>query len=214
MDILVGILFVILGLTLATSGLRVFFAVLPIVGFISGFGVGATSVTAWLGDGFLSTATGWIVGIILGLVFAFFSYMYWYIGALLAAGSAGALLLSGLFSAFGVNTGWLLFIIGLIGAIVFIFAAMVLKLPMYVVLVNTAILGAYVTIAGLLLVFNRKDLENFDWGVARAATHDSWLWWLVLVVVAVVGIMSQLSMVARVQLPADYWVKADTESRN
>lgn len=210
MDILVGILFVVLGLTVATSGLRVFFAMLPLVGFLAGFGLGATIIAGWFGDGFLSTVSGWVVGIILGLVFALLSYMYWYIGALLSAGASGALLLSGLFSAFGVDSGWVLFILALIGATVFVFAAMVLNLPVYVVLVNTAILGAYTTVAGLLLVFNRKDLENFDWGAARAAAHDSWFWWLVLVAIVVFGIFSQMSMVSRVHLPEQHWVKADS----
>lgn len=210
MDILVGLLFLVVGGALAMAGLRVFFAMLPLVGFLAGFGLGATLITAWLGDGFLSTATGWIVGILVGLVFAFFSYMYWYVGALLSAGASGSLLLSGIFSTFGVNTGWILFIIALVGAALFIFVAMMLNLPVYIVLVNTAISGAYAIIAGLLLLFDRRDLENFDWGVARAATHDSWLWWILLIVIVAVGIFSQMGMIARVRFPRERWVKANS----
>lgn len=210
MDILVGLFFIVLGGALVLSGLRVFFAMLPLVGFLAGFGLGATVITAWLGDGFLQSATGWIVGIVLGLLFAAFSYMYWYVGALLSAGASGALLLSGLFSLFGVNAGWALFIAALIGAMLFIFAAMVLNLPIYVVLINTAIVGAYGVIGGLMLVLNRVDRGDFDWGVARAATNDSLLWWVLLVVLVIVGITSQMNMIARITLPEDRWSKAET----
>lgn len=209
MDILIGIFIGILGLTLAFSGLRVFFAMLPIVGFITGFFAGATLITYWLGDGFLSTVTGWVVGAVLGIGFALVSYLWWYAGALLAAGSSGSLLLSGIFSMFGVNNGVVLTIIAIVGAIAFIMLALVLNLPIYIVLWNTAILGAHGVIAGLLLIFNLVDREEFDWGVSRAIVHESWFWWIVMVVIAIVGIFSQMRIIDRVTLPQNRWSKAE-----
>ena len=209
MDILVGLFVIVIGLTLATSGLRVFFAMLPLVGFVTGFFAGATLITNWLGDGFLATATGWIVGIGLGLLFAAISYLYWYVGAIMAAGVSGALILSGIFSAFGVNSGALLVTLAIVGAVVFIIAAMVMNLPVYVVLVNTAIMGAYMVIGGLMLLFNRADLDEFDWGLARTAAYDSWFWWLVLVALVAFGIFSQLALISRVSFPDEKWVKAE-----
>ncbi len=209
MDILVGLLVGIIGLTLAFSGLRVFFAMLPLVGFVAGFGVGATLITGWFGDGFLSTVTGWVVGIVIGLLFAMISYMWWYIGALMAAGASGSLLFSGIFSAFGVNSGVLLTSLAIAGAILFIIGAMVLNLPVYVVLVNTAILGAYMTIGGLLLIFDRKDIKEFDWGAARAMVYDSWFWWIVLVVIVAAGIISQMKSVTSVQLPNEKYTRVE-----
>ncbi len=205
MDLLVGILIIVLGLGLVFAGLRVFLAMLPIVGFLTGFFLGATLINSWLGDGFLATAAGWIAGLIAGLAFAAISYLYWYVGAILASGATGALLLSGIFSAFGVDNGVVLFILALVGAAIFIFVAITLNLPVYVVLVNTAISGAYMVIGGLLLLFDRVDRGAFDWGIARAAVYDSWLWWLVLVVLAAAGIFSQLRNIAEVTLPERGW---------
>ena len=210
MDILVGLFVILIGLALVTSGLRVFFAMLPLVGFVTGFFAGATLITNWLGDGFLATATGWIVGIALGLVFAALSYLYWYVGAIMAAGASGALMFSGIFSAFGVNSGVLLVTLAIVGAMLFIIAAMVMNLPVYVVLVNTAIMGAYMVIGGLMLVFNRADLDEFDWGLARAAAYDSWFWWLILVALVAFGIFIQLAMISRVTFPDEKWVKVET----
>lgn len=209
MDILIGIFIGIIGLTLAFSGLRVFFAMLPIIGFVTGFFAGATLITGWLGDGFLSTVTGWVVGLILGVAFSLVAYLWWYAGALLAAGSSGALLLSGIFSLFGVNNGVILMVLAIVGAVLFIFLALVLNLPVYVVLWNTAIVGAHMVIAGLLLVFNQKDLEEFDWGVARAIAHENWFWWILTVVIAVAGIFSQMQIINRIALPQNRWTRAD-----
>lgn len=209
MDILIGILLGIVGLTVAFSGLRVFFAMLPLVAFISGFFAGATLITNWLGDGFLSTATGWIVGLVLGVLFSIVSYLWWYAGALLAAGSSGALLLTGIFSLFGVDSGWVLTIVAIIGSIAFIFLALALNLPIYVVLVNTAILGAHGVVAGLLLLFNQVDASELNWGVARAIVLENWFWWIVMVVVAVLGMASQLQLVNQVRLPEERWSKVE-----
>lgn len=209
MDILLGLLIGLLGLTVAFSGLRVFFAMLPIVGFITGFFAGATLITNWLGDGFLSTISGWIVGLILGVLLAFVSYLWWYAGALLAAGTSGALLLSGLFSIFGVNSGTVLTVIAIVGAVLFILAALMFNLPIYVVLVNTAFVGAHMLVGGLLLIFNLVDKEEFDWGIARAIAHENWFWWIVVVVVAAFGIVSQMRIIDRIRFPHNRWSKVE-----
>lgn len=209
MDILMGLLIGIMGLTLAFSGLRVFFFMLPIVGMVTGFFAGAHLIHSWLGDGFLSTATGWIVGLIVGFLFAIVSYLWWYVGALMSAGASGALIFSGIFSAMGVNSGVLLVSIGIVGAALFILGAMILNLPVYVVLVNTAIVGAYMVVAGLMLIFGSKNLEEFDWGIARAAATDKWYWWIILVAVAVAGMLSQLQIINTIRLPENKWTKAE-----
>lgn len=209
MDILVGILMVVVGLTVAVSGLRMFFFMLPIAGFVTGFFAGATLIDNWWGGSFLSTATGWIVGLALGIGFAIISYLWWYAGAILAAGASGALLLSGLFAAFGVSSGAMLVTFAIIGAVLFMVIAMMLNLPIYVVLVNTAIIGAYMVIGGLILIFSRQDLDDFGYGAAVSAVNDSWWWWLVLVAVAGFGIASQLAMINSVRMPEDKWIKAE-----
>lgn len=210
MDILVGILMALVGASLVFSGLRVFFFMLPIVGFVTGFFAGATLISNWFGDGFLATATGWVIGFILAVIFAALSYLYWYFGAILAAGASGALLLSGIFSAFGVTSGVILASFAIVGAVAFMILALVLNLPVYIVLVNTAIIGSYMVIAGLLLMLNRADLDEFGWGVAVEAVQDSWFWWLVLIALVAAGIFSQLNKIASVSLPEEKWVKVET----
>lgn len=212
MDILLGILLVVFGLVITFMGIQVFFATLPLLGFIFGFFVGAAAIEALFGDGFLSTVTGWIIGGVVGLLFALLSWFWWYAGVLLSAGAFGSVLGTGLVRAFGSDAEWLLFIFGLIGFIAVMAVTLVLNLPIYIVIVNTAFAGASVLITGVLLIINRVDYEELGYGTAVSVIEDSWWWILVWSVLAAMGMIFQLSMRSSIQLPEDRWVNGSTAS--
>lgn len=212
-DILIGLLLLIVGVGLTLWGLRVFFLMLPILGFLSGFFVGATLIAGWFGDGFLSTLGSWIAGILIGLLFAVASYLYWYIGAILGAASLGALAGAGLMSLFNVDTGWIILLVAFIGAALAAIAAFILRLPIYIVIVQTALAGATAVIAGLMLVFNLIELDEFRFGATWAIVNHSWLWMILLILVGAVGIAAQLRQVAMVRFPLDRWVRADAAAK-
>ncbi len=206
MDIFVGLFLIVFGFAIAFIGIQVFFAVLPILGFITGFFAGSIAVTGLLGDGFLSTVTGWIVGAVIGVGFAIIAWYWWYAGVLLSAGASGALLASTLAEAIGVSAGWALFLFGAIGAAAFMFVTLVLNLPVYLVIVNTAIAGASIVIGGVMLLFDRIDTEELNEGVGIAIAEVSWWWVLAWAVIAAVGIGRQLALKDRIELPSDRWV--------
>jgi hypothetical protein len=207
-DMLVGILALILGLAVAFTGLRLWFVMLPFWGFVAGFFIGAAGFQAIFGDGFLSTVTGWVIGFFAGLFFAAISYIWWYAGAIIAAGTAGALLGSGLMAAIGIDNGFLLFVGASIGALLFALGALMFALPIFVVIVNTAIAGAAAVVTGAMLILNRVNLEELQYGPAWTLVNQEWFWLIGLVAVAVMGIGAQLRMVGEAQLPQDHWVKA------
>ena len=127
MDILLGILLVLFGLAVTFFGLQVFFATLPILGFIFGFFLGAGGVESIWGDSFLSTATGWIVGFVLGALFGLISWIWWYAGVLLGAGAFGAALGTGILHLFDKTpSDWLLFIFAALGFVTIVVLALLL----------------------------------------------------------------------------------------
>jgi len=207
-DIFVGLALIIVGLVGCLMGLRVFFVALPIIGFVAGFFVGAAGIAALLGDSFLSNATGVIVGAIVGLVFATASYFFWYVGALLSAAASGALIGSAITQALGVDSGVVVFIVAAAVALAFFMAAMALALPIYVVIVNTAFVGAAGIVTGLLLVFNQINRVDLDYGLAWATVEESWFWMVAWIVLAVVGMLYQIQSIASVRLPEDRWTQA------
>lgn len=209
MDLLVGIILIVLGGFLALAGLRVFFIALPIMGFIVGMAAGLALMDRLFDNQFLSTTSGIIVGIVLGIVGAVISYMFWYFAIILGASFIGASLGTGLMNAINVDGQWIIFFVAVIGAIALALLTVLLNLPIYWVIVNTAFVGATVLIGGAMLALNRIDRADLDYGTLWAAIDESWFWIIAWVVVAAVGIGAQLSMITQTTLPEEKWTKLE-----
>jgi hypothetical protein len=208
MDILLSIFLVVFGLVITFAGIQVFSATLPVLGFVFGFFLGAELVHVVLNDGFLGTVTGWIVGIGVGIAFGAIAWYWWYAGVILSSGALGAVLASGLAEALGARSGVTLFIVSVIGFAAFFFLAFVYYAPIYLVILNTAGVGATIVVAGVLLLFNRIETEALGIGAASAAIRESWWWTLVWFALAIAGIGYQLGTRQRVHLPENRWVPA------
>lgn len=208
MDFLLGLLALIVGVAVCVAGLRVFFIMLPIWGFVAGFFTGAALVTAIFGDGFLSTTLGIIVGLVFAVLFAVLSYLYWYFAVLLAFGYAGGILGASLFASFGVDSAWLLFVIAVITGALFILAAVAVQLPIVLVIVNTAMAGAAIAIAGLLLVLDQMDRKEIGTGALWQKINDNWFLWIVWIIASAIGVGVQLQAVQQANLPTDRWTRA------
>lgn len=215
MEIIIGILLILIGLAVAFFGLRFWFILLPVFGAVAGFFLGARLIQDLFGTGFLSTATSWIVGIVLAIGFALLSWFVWYAGAIILAGAVGASLFSGIMHALFTNPwGWTLFIIALIGAIIFAAIALFLNLPLYIVIVNSALGGASLAVAGLMTILGMITLTELANGATVAVVDESrfqgagWLWVILWIIVAILGMLFQLQSMASVRLPEEKWVPA------
>jgi hypothetical protein len=167
------------------------------------------------GTGFLSTTVSWIVGIVVAIVFALLSWYVWYAGAIIMAGAVGASLFSGILHALFANPwGVVLFIVVLIGALVFAVGALVLNLPIYIVIINSALGGAALAVAGLLTVLGTTTTVELANGATVAVVDEArfqgagWLWVLAWIVLAIAGILYQLRSVDEIRLPEEKWVPA------
>ena len=214
MEILVGIVLALVGLAVCFFGLRFWFILLPVFGAVTGFFVGAGVMQDVFGTGFLSTATSWIVGIVVAVVFALLAWYVWYAGAIIMAGAVGASLFTGILHAIN-NQPWGLvaFVVALIGAVIFAVGALMLNLPIYIVIVNSAIGGASLAIAGLLTLLGTITTVELANGVTFAVVDEtsrglSWLWVLAWIVLVIAGIYYQLRSVNEARLPEQRWVPA------
>jgi hypothetical protein len=215
MEILIGLVIGIVGLAICFFGLRFWFILLPVFGAIIGFFIGARVVQDLFGTGFLSTGVSWIVGIVLGLLFAVLSWFVWYAGAIISAGAVGASLFSGILTAIFSNPwGVVAFVVAVVGAVVFAVGALVLNLPVYIVIVNSALGGASLAIAGLLTLMGRITTSELANGATVAVVDESrfqgagWLWVLLWIVLAIAGIFFQIRSMNEVVLPEEKWVRA------
>jgi hypothetical protein len=198
-DVLAGILIVLIGAVFCFRGYLAMRFVLPVWGLLVGFSVGAGLIAAITGDGFLSTAIGWIVGIVLALIFAALSYLYYEVAVILSLGFVGFTITAAVMAAIGISWSWLIFIVGVAVGLVVALAALVLQLPMVLLVVLTALGGASAMVSGLLLVFNRLDLEDFDNATITDNLDGRPLWTAIWIVLAIAGAVAQLKWINRVE---------------
>lgn len=183
-----------LGAAFCLWGYRIFLVLLPVWGFFAGFWLGASSITLLLGEGFLATTTGWIVGFVAGILLALFSYLFYALGVALIAGVAGYAIGTGLMAAIGITANWLLILVGLIVAVAIMVATFRFNLQKYVIIALTSIGGANAVILGVLLLFNRVGLDRVR-GAGNAiqpVLADSWFWAIAWLVVAAGAIFYQV----------------------
>lgn len=214
-QVIIGILLALVGLGVCFFGLRYWFILLPIFAAVAGFFVGARVIQEVFGTGFLSTGVSWIIGIIVGLVFALLSWFVWYAGAIIMAGAVGASLFSGILHAFFTNPwGIALFLVALVGAVLFAAIALFLNLPIYIVIVNSALGGAALAVAGVLVLIGSVTITELSTGAAVAVADEvrfqgaGILWYIVWIILAILGMLFQVQSISSVTLPEERWVPA------
>ncbi len=194
--LLVGIVAIAMGAAFMTLGYRLALILLPIWGFFAGFLLGAQILQDFFGDGFLATTASWIVGVIIGLVFAVLSYLFWYVAVVIVFASVGYWLGWGFMTLIGFSdTGIVAFAIGLLLGAVFAVAAFVTGVPLAALVVITAVAGAHVLIAGTLVIFGSIEVADLGDGVVRAIILENVGWWLAALGLAVLSIVFQLKTI-------------------
>ena len=194
MDFLFGLLAVGLGLAFCFLGVRLFILLLPIWGFLTGFSFGLVGTTTLLGTSLFADAVGIVVGVVLGLVFAVASYLIYGLAVLILGAGFGAGIGTAIMYALGFESAELLvFVVALIGAVVFAAAALFLNLPKWLAIVFTAVGGSGGVVAGIWLIFGRVTIEQVQNATnpLEAILDEGFLWAAVFVVLAVAGIAVQ-----------------------
>jgi hypothetical protein len=183
-----------IGLLFAFYGFRLFILLLPIWGFFAGFVIGAGAMTALFGEGFLVTVTSWVAGLVVGVIFAALSYLYYWFAVIFVGASLGFMAGEGLMALLGFDDGFLTFIVGVVAAVAFALAFIFLRVPKYLILVATSFGGASAAIAGLLLLIGLIPLSALANGTigAYAAHNLSWIWALAALALGVVALLFQM----------------------
>jgi hypothetical protein len=187
-----GLIAILFGLTLAFMGYRLMWIVLPIFGFFFGFALGAQTLQLLFGLGFLATITSWIVGFIVGAIFAVLSYLFYFLAVALLAGAAGYGLAVGLLTAIGLDPGFIVWLIGVIAGVVVALVVLRFNIQKYAVIVITAVWGTGVIIFTMLAAFGNLSPLELLLNPVRMAIQNSFLWLIFFLVVAGAGIFVQL----------------------
>jgi hypothetical protein len=177
------------GTVLAFSGYRLFLVLLPIFGFFFGFALGAHTIQAIFGGGFLSTVTGWIVGFFVALIFAVLSYLFYFVAVLLIAGSLGYAIGVGIVTLF-LDFGLIAWLVGIVVAIALAIITVVFNLQKWVIVIATSVMGASVIISTIVYMFNPTAVSLGD--PVQTVLDAGWWWILIGLVIAGLGIAAQI----------------------
>lgn len=149
-----GLIGLVFGMALTFAGYRLFYFLLPIWGFVFGLAFGAHTLQALIGEAFLATVTSWIVGFVVGLIFAALSYLFWSAAVVVVAGALGYSLTAGLLGWLGMDLGFVVWLIAVAVGVIIAGAALVLNLQKWVVIIATSVLGAGAVVGTFVLMFN------------------------------------------------------------
>lgn len=181
---MVGLL---LGAVICFGGYRFFLILLPIWGFFFGFGLGAQTVQALLGDAFFATVTSWVVGFVLALLFAVLSYLFYIVAVALIAGSLGYGLVVAIMGAIGFNFGVITWVLGIVVGVIFAWVTIRYNLAKYVIIIATALGGAGLAIGTLVLGVDGVSTAAATTDPIRTMLQGSPLLALVFIVMAAAG---------------------------
>jgi hypothetical protein len=196
--IVVGLLGIALGAAFCFAGFRWFLLLLPVWGLFVGFMTGASAVALLLGEGFLGTALGIGVGLVLAVVFALLSWFYWWGAVAVIAGTLGYALAHAVMEAIGFQAdGFLAAIISIVVGIVIGFGALAVNAPKYVAIILTAIAGASWLVVGVALLPGWVGTGELASGPLVALYREGIVWIIAWGVVAAAGIIAQLQMTRR-----------------
>lgn len=192
--LLAAVLSLVIGAVMLFAGRRVFIVLLPVFGFFAGFWIGAEFMHALIGTGFLGTVSGWVLGIILALIGAVLSYIFFPVGVALAVGVFVAGMVNGVLRWLGIEASWFLTIVGLAVGLVVAWVALWRGWESYIVMALTALGGALLMAMGLALLFGQITTAQLAAeGSAMRPLLDSSIWWSLLVIgLAVAGFILQM----------------------
>ena len=190
-DIVLGLFAIVAGAVILFAGQFVLRLVIPIWGFFAGFAFGAGLFSQLADERFLGTVLGWVSGFVCALLFALLAYLFYAVAVVLAMAAFGFAIGSGLVVALGIDWNWVAVLVGLVVGAVLGLVSVFGNMPMVVLAVASAVAGAVSVVGGLMLLFGALNSADFTRGTFTDAIENSWLWTLLLVVLAVVGIVAQ-----------------------
>lgn len=181
------------GLALMVGGYRFFLFLLPIWGFFAGFVLGAEAVQALFNTGLFATATSWVVGFVVGAVFALASYFFYFAAVAVVAGIFGYMIGVGVMDLIGLNgLEFITFVVALVVAVAAVIATIRFNLQKYVIIAATSIAGAAIIVGTIMMGVNGMSVIQLAESPLRALWAASPFMAIVFVVLAAAAIFLQV----------------------
>ena len=190
---------ILLGGFTALFGYKLFRLLLPLVGLVVGMMVGFGGVQGVFGSGVVSLTIAILMAIIVGVIMALLSFAFYDLAIVVLMAVLGATAFSYLGIAIGLeDNGFILFLLGVAGAVLGIMLSAGTYLSASVVFAATAFLGVALVMGGVLIFSGDINLDQLnDPGIIRsvvATVDQSFLWLFVWLAGSIAAMYAQIGM--------------------
>jgi hypothetical protein len=192
MQFVVAIVALLVGAAFCFAGFRFFLILLPIYGFVIGFNIGTDATTAIFGDGTFATVTSWVIGLVVAVVIAVLSYLFYYAAVALLGGAVGYAIGASAWGLIGNEYGAVAFVIGLVCGVALAVVVLLLNVPKYLVIVISGLGGAAAILAGWFVLIGKVPDDSIHWTVIGKLITENWLYLIIWGVLAAAGIIAQM----------------------
>ncbi len=208
-DVIVGLLAIAIGALFCFRGWLMLRIIIPIWGAFAGFVLGAGLVANIGNEGFLSSVLGWIVGVVVAVVFGLIAYLYYEVSVVIAMAAIGFSISTSVLVALGITWSWLTILSGVALGVILALVAILGNLPMVILTVLSAAAGASTIVGGLMLMFGVVDTSQFSSAATTEALDIDWWWYGIYIGLAVAGIIAQVRLVDRLTgSMRDSWIES------
>ncbi|PTR26679.1 uncharacterized protein DUF4203 [Rhodococcus sp. OK519] len=212
-DIVIGLLAIAVGAVFCFRGVPAMRFVIALWGAFAGLNLGAGLVSAITGDGVFATALGWIVGVLVAILFSVLAYLYYAVAVTLAMASVGFALGTAATVAVGVTWNWVIITVGVVLGVALAVLTLAVDLPAALLVIVSVLGGAVAIVGGAMLLTGVLDTADFDHASISETVDDDWWWYAAYLVLVVAGAVTQLRATGRERSLRDQWNPAATPSR-
>ena len=156
-----------------------------------GFFLGMHTLLFVFDVGLLATMTSVIVGVVLAVIFAALSYLFYRVAIALLAASLGYGIGLGLLQWIGLTPGFVTWLVSLALGGAFIYLTFKFRLEKYVILVETSLIGSAIILSALLSGTETTTALRMAENPIRELLQYSALWALLYIGIAAAGILVQ-----------------------
>lgn len=186
-----GLLTLVIGAVVCFGGFRFFRFLMVLVGFATGFVLGALGVSVFTKTVFLTGIWSWVAAIGGGLILGGLAFPFYAAGIAILAAGVGYLIGTGAMVYLGYGTGPITQGAGVGAALILVILLFVVRVHRAIVMVYTALAGAAIILAGALLLAGQLPLDTKAAYDPTAVLRAYPLWLLLWGGAALVGLGTQ-----------------------
>jgi hypothetical protein len=188
---IIAAILVALGLALTFVGYRYFLLLLPLWGFVIGFWAGAAGASQVSGGEFMVTTVSLAIGFVIGVVCGITAYFFYLFGIYILSAVLAYWLVVAVLLKIGMQPGFPVYFLGLVAAVLGVYAMFRFPLQKGVIIVLSAFLGAVTLVTGALLLFGQIALPDLQLGFLRPILEQEVVWMVIWLGLMIAGAIFQ-----------------------